>query len=154
MRNLVNPMYLDLTMILGVNDLGSFNAKKHPIFRTTESLFGKLMMAPMSTPISKEIPELNIKLTGIILINQIQIQKDLKNAVSFFQGVVGFAMVLFCLNLLINLTRLTYSCYHNFCTPEIRQNWHIEQAREQLSLWAELAPLTSRNHGQNRVGTL
>ena len=78
-------MYLDITKILGVNYVGSFSAKKHPIFRATNSLFDKLITAPMDTEIFREIPELNVKLTGIILVNQMQIQKDLKNTISFLQ---------------------------------------------------------------------
>ena len=146
-------MYLDLTKILGINDLDSFEAKGYPIFRATKSLFDKLTSAPMTTKIAKELPELIVKMTGIILINQVQLQKDLKDAISFFKAVVGFAMVLFFLNLSINLTRLTYSCYINFCIEEIRQKRQVEEAQKQLSLWAELTHINGRNC-VNRVETM
>ena len=127
-------MFLDITKTLGINDIGSLSAKQHPIFKATETLFGKLLTAPMNTEISNEIPEINVKLTGIILSNQIKLQKDLYDVVSIFKEIIVFAMVLFCINLRINITGLTYSYYKVYCMVEIRQNRCIQQAREQLDL--------------------
>ena len=67
-------------------------------------------------------------------------------------GIVTVALLLFSINLSINITRLAYTIYKAFWTEEYCNGRILQQAQAQLDLWAELAPL--QNAGQNRLGQL
>ena len=146
-RLVINPFYNKIMKILGVDDISSTSAKKYPLFEGTDAIFGELLSAPLKTKLQDELPELNFKLIGVILINQIKMQNELGEVISFFTGIVTVALLLFSINLSINITRLTYMIYKAFCTEEYFKGRRLQQTQAQLDLGAELAPL--QNAGQN-----
>ena len=63
---------------------------------------------------------------------------------------VANALVLFSINLTINIARLTLSLYENYCTAEYRMQQCIIQAQEQFNIWVEVAHLAQLTNQGNQ----
>ena len=124
-----------------MRDISCDSSRKFPLFEGTEAIFGDLLSAPLDTKISKELPELTLEFIGVLLINQTKVHKKLEDAITFFEGVVAIALMLFSINLTIHIVRLIFSMHRSVCTSEHHRMRRINQSHEQLNVWAEIVPL-------------
>ena len=125
---------------MAVDDITSAKAYQQPIFKLTEKIFGRLLTAPVNTLLTKEVPELNLKLITVVIQNQLRAHEDLLEVIIYFKGVCVLAFLVFALNLLITIVRCALCVYEKCCTPQAREERQRNRARAHLNEMIKIMP--------------
>ena len=106
-------MYVKVAEYMDVKDISKAR-EKHHIFKT-KNVFKDLIYTEYQATISEELPRLTLKLVTILFEVQAHQTKILADAIHTYNGIILISLLIFSVNMIIGIGRLTFELYQIYC---------------------------------------
>ena len=105
---------------------------KHPIL-DVKAIFKDLVYTDYQATITEDIPRLTLKFVTILIEEQAHQTKTLEDALHTYNGIIIISLIIFTINMLIGIGRLSFELYQAYCTKEKRTVKHRRRVRVLLN---------------------